>query len=314
MPACSSCSAVMAARSTPLVDSHWIPAPGAGGPHRPSARSSTVATRKAAQTASTAGSTPWWMTCPAACWTSSASATITRPVRKPCQRRTNGASTMDEGWPADMGMASDQALVLLPVLRAAKSLVAEHQGFGPGNVQAAVRAGEYVRGGPRCGPGLGRSGIRRAAAAPDDDGQRQNQQQDQVLHVLRPKTTSSTKREPAKPRSSKAEPVYSTRTALRPRQPNSARPSSKAAKVSHDSSENTALWSQRQARPYSASPNSQPASSVAVSSTKPAPTKRNVSRSSVSSGRPPCGSCPWRIWRSARVMSQAWTTAAANKP
>src|SRR6218665_2313358 len=101
------------------------------------------------------------MTCPAACWSSSASATNTRPVRKPCQRRTNGASTMDEGWPGDMAMVSDRALVLLPVLRAAKSLVAEHQGLGPGNVQAAVRAGEYVRWSLGCGPGRGPGGMRR---------------------------------------------------------------------------------------------------------------------------------------------------------
>ena len=43
-------------------------------------------------------------------------------------------------------------------------------------------------------------------------------------------------------------------------------------------------------------------------------TKRKVSRSSVSSGIPLCGSSAWRIWCSARVMSQACTTAAAKSP
>ena len=55
-------------------------------------------------------------------------------------------------------------------------------------------------------------------------------------------------------------------------------------------------------------------SKVAVNSTKPAVTKRKVSRSSVSSGIPLCGSSAWRIWCSARVMSQACTTAAAKSP
>ena len=103
---------------------------------------------------------------------------------------------------------------------------------------------------------------------------------------------------------------------MRPRQPKRRRPSRRKANTSHASMENTVLWSQRTGPrwPYKVSLNSKPASRVADSNTKPAVAKRKVRRSSVSSGKPACGSAALRILRSARVISQACTTAAANRP
>ena len=47
---------------------------------------------------------------------------------------------------------------------------------------------------------------------------------------------------------------------------------------------------------------------------KPAPAKRKVRRSSVNRGRPACGSAAMRMVCSVRCISQACTTAAANRP
>ena len=80
-----------------------------------------------------------------------------------------------------------------------------------------------------------------AIGSPVPDKHNHHDQQHQVLHVLRPKITSSTKREPTYASSSKAEPPYRMLTALRPRQPNALRPTINTAKVSQARIENTVL-------------------------------------------------------------------------
>jgi hypothetical protein len=80
--------------------------------------------------------------------------------------------------------------------------------------------------------------------------------------------------------------------------------------------ENTALWSAQRHCTVLA----MPSSSVAVNTTKPASTKRKVTRSSCSSGIPrgAVGACtgvlPGRRRRSAASSSNACSTAAPNKP
>ena len=83
--------------------------------------------------------------------------------------------------------------------------------------------------------------------------------------------------------------------------------------VSQDSIEKVVLWSQTQ-RWLRVSEKYQPASSVALSSAKPAATKRKVRRSSVSSGMEASFALPCRMAFSARCISQACTTAAAIRP
>ncbi len=82
-----------------------------------------------------------------------------------------------------------------------------------------------------------------------------------------------------------------------------------AAKVAQLASDSTVLWSpQRQCAIVNS-----PMRIASVSTTKPASTNRNVSRSSDSNGMP---SRPapafWRIWRSAASSIAACTTATPN--
>ena len=79
-----------------------------------------------------------------------------------------------------------------------------------------------------------------------------------------------------------------------PRQPKARRPASRPAKTSQPSIENTVLWSQRQRLA-----NTAPSTIAAESTTKPAATKRKVSRSRRSSGTPCAGAAPRRAVRAA---------------
>ena len=82
-----------------------------------------------------------------------------------------------------------------------------------------------------------------AVTAPHPYADKNYQQNHQILHIPRPKSTSKTKREPTYASNNNPEPMYSTRTAVRPRQPNLARPTNSTAKANQDSVENMILWS-----------------------------------------------------------------------
>ena len=80
-----------------------------------------------------------------------------------------------------------------------------------------------------------------AVTAPHPYADKNYQQNHQILHTARPKTISSTKREPTYASNNSPEPTYNTRTAVRPRQPNCALPTINTAKASHDSTEKIVL-------------------------------------------------------------------------